>query len=145
MMHVKRIFYLLGMMLLGTMSLVFVSGCGKPHVLVFRAVVDGVDVVKVSGDRLWIEHEDFQLPSQIFVNNKPWHPVWTDKVSAPLEGLSPAFKPRDSMKVKLTQLKGRGPVSIIQPPTTTNGQTLAFRIDDNSQGGADTYQISVTW
>ena len=144
MMHVKRIFYLLGMMLLGTMSLVFVSGCGKPHVLVFRAVVDGVDVVKVSGDRLWIEHEDFQLPSQIFVNNKPWHPVWTDKVSAPLEGLSPAFKPRDSMKVKLTQLKGRGPVSIIQLPTSANNQTLAFRIND-SDGGADTYQISVSW
>ena len=140
----KRILHLMALMLLGTMSLVFVSGCGKPHVLVFRAVVDGVDVVKVSGDRLWIEHEDFQPPSQIFVNSKPWHPVWTDKVSAPLEGLSPAFKPRDSMKVKLTQLKGRGPVSIIQLPNSANDQTLAFRIDDN-QPGADTYQISVSW
>jgi hypothetical protein len=125
-------------------GLLFVSGCGKPHVLVFRAVVDGVDVVKASGDRLWIEHEDFQPPSQIFVNGKPWHPVWTDKVSAPLEGLSPAFKPRNPMKVKLTQVKGRGTVSIIQLPTSANDQTLAFRINDND-GGADTYQISVSW
>jgi len=139
----RPILRLMALTLLVTMSLV-VSGCGKPHVLTFRAVVDGVDVVKMSGDRLWIEHEDFQLPSQLFVNGKPWHPVWTDKVSAPLEGLSPAFKPRDSMKVKLTQIKGRGPVSIIQLPTSANNQTLAFRINDND-GGADTYQISVSW
>jgi hypothetical protein len=140
----KRILHLMALMLLGTMSLVFVSGCGKPHVLAFRAVVDGSDVVKVSGDRLWIEHEEAQLPSQLFINGKPWHPVWNDKVSAPLEGLSPAFKPRDPMKVKLTQLKGRGPVSIIQLPTSANDQTLAFRIND-SDPGADIYQISVSW
>jgi len=140
----KRILRSMALTLLGTMSLVLVSGCGKPQVLVFRAVVDGSDVVKVSGDRLWIEHDEAQLPSQIFVNGKPWHPIWTDKVSAPLEGLSPAFKPRDSTKVKLTQLKGRGPVSIIQLPTSANDQTLAFRIND-SDGGADTYQISVSW
>jgi hypothetical protein len=108
-------------------------------------VVDGSDVVKVSGAQVWIEHGDFQLPSQIFVNGKAWHPVWTDKVSAPLQGLSPAFHPRDSANVKLTQVKGRGTTRIIQLPGATNDQTLAFRIDDNSQGGADTYQISVSW
>jgi hypothetical protein len=49
------------------------------------------------------------------------------------------------MKVKLTQLKGRGSVSIIQLPNSANDQTLAFRIDDNGWGGADTYEIRVTW
>ena len=106
----KRTFHLMALMLLGMAGLAFVSGCGRPDVLTFRAVVDGSDVVKVSGDHLWIEHEEFQLPAQIFVNGKPWHPVWTDKVSAPLQDLSPAFHPRDPMKVKLTQIKGRGPV-----------------------------------
>ena len=145
MQSMKRNLHSTAWLLLGMAGLLFVSGCGKPHVLVFRAVVDGSDVVKVSGDRLWIEHQDFQLPTQLFVNNKPWHPVWNDKVSAPLEGLSPAFKPRDSMKVKLTQLKGRGTVNLIQLPNSANDQTLAFRIDDNAQGGADTYQINVSW
>ena len=141
----KRIFRLTTLTLLGIAGLVFVSGCGKPHVLAFRAVVDGSDVVKVSGSQLWIEHEDFELPTQIFINGKLWHPVWNNKVSAPLQDLSPAFHPRDPMKVKLTQLKGRGPVSIIQLPTSANNQTLAFRMDDNQWGGADTYQISVSW
>ncbi len=140
----KRTFHLMALMLLGMAGLAFVSGCGRPDVLTFRAVVDGSDVVKVSGDHLWIEHEEFQLPEQIFVNGKPWHPVWTDKVSAPLQDLSPAFHPRDPMKVKLTQIKGRGPVSITQLPTSANDLTLAFRIDDN-QPGADTYEIHIAW
>jgi len=141
----KRILQAMALMLLGIAGLVFVSGCGRAHVLTFRAVVDGSDVVKVSGSQLWIEHEDFQLPAQIFINGKPWHPVWTDKVSAPFQDLSPAFHPGSSAKVKLTQLKGRGAVSIIQLPSTANDQTLAFRIDDNAAGGADTYLISVAW
>ena len=140
----KRILQTMALALLVAAGLVFVSGCGKPHVLAFRAVVDGSDVVKVSGSQLWIEHEEAQLPSQFFVNGKPWRPVWTDKVSAPLEGLSPAFSPRDPTKIKITQLKGRGPVSIIQLPASANDQTLAFRIND-SDPGADAYQIQVTW
>jgi hypothetical protein len=141
----KRLIRVMTLVLLGIAGLVFTSGCGRPHVLAFRAVVDGSDVVKVSGDRLWIEHEEFQLPAQIFVNGKPWHPVWTDKTSEQYQGLSPAFHPSSSTKVKLTQLKGRGSVSIIQLPASANDQTLAFRIDDNAAGGADTYQISVSW
>jgi hypothetical protein len=141
----KQTIQVMALTLLGIAGLVFVSGCGRPHVLAFRAVVDGSDVVKVSGDHLWIEHEEWQQPAQIFINGKPWHPVWTDKVSAPFQGLSPAFNPRGPMKVKITQLKGRGPVSIIQLPTSANDQTLAFRIDDNSAGGADTYEIHVSW
>ena len=133
------------LMLLWISSILLISGCGKPHVLTLRAVVDGIDVVKVSGDQLWIEHEDFELPVELFVNRKPWRPVWNGKMSAPLEGLEPAFHPRDPQKVKLTQLKGRGTVAIVQLPNSANDETLAFRIDDGQFGGADTYQISVTW
>ena len=141
----KRVIQVMALMLLGIADLVFVSGCGRPHVLAFRAVVDGSDVVKVSGNQLWIEHEEFQQPAQIFINGKPWHPVWTDKVSEQYQGLSPAFHPSVSAKVKITQLKGRGSVNIIQLPTSANDQTLAFRIDDNDAGGADTYEIHVSW
>jgi hypothetical protein len=141
----KRILPVMALILLGMACLSFVSGCGRQHVLTFRAFVDGSDVVKVNGSQLWIEHEEWQLPSAIFVNGKSWHPVWTDKICAPLQNLSPTFHPRDSMKIKITQLKGRGSVSIVQLPTTANDQTLSFRIDDGSFAGADTYQVQVTW
>ena len=141
----KAIIQTMALLLLGISVILIANGCGKPRVLTLRAVVDGKDVVKVSSDRLWIEHEEWELPTQFFVNGKAWRPVWTDKTTAPLEGLSPAFHPRDSAKVKLTQLKGRGTVSVIQLPNPGNDQTLAFRIDDGSFSGADTYQISVAW
>jgi hypothetical protein len=141
----KRVIQVMALMLLGIAGLVFVNGCGRPHVLAFRAAVDGSDVVKVSGSQLWIEHEEFEQPTQIFINGKPWHPAWTDKVSEHFQDLSPAFYPGSSAKVQLTRLKGRGTVNIIQLPTSANDQTLAFRIDDNSQGGADAYQINVSW
>lgn len=141
----KRQIQILTLFLLGASGLLLLSGCSKPSVLTLRAVVDGTDLVKVSGNRLWIEHEDFELPTQMFVNGKPWRPVWTDKMSAPLETLSPAFHPRDPQKVKITQIKGRGTVNIVQLPNSGNDQTLALRIDDGPFGGADTYQISVTW
>jgi hypothetical protein len=141
----KRHFQMLAFLLLGVSGILLLNGCGKPHGLTLRAFVDGTDMVKVSGNRLWIEHEDAQLPAQLFVNGKAWHPVWTGKTSEPLEDLSPAFHPRDSMKVKIVQLKGRGAVSIVQLPNSGNDQTLAFRIDDGPFGGADTYQISVAW
>ena len=64
----KRIFPAMALVLLGMAGLVFMSGCGKPHVVTFRAVVDGTDVVKVSGSQLWIEHGDFVKPSAMFVN-----------------------------------------------------------------------------
>jgi hypothetical protein len=133
------------LVLLGMMVAALVSGCGQPHILTFKALVDGSDVVKVSGNRLWIEHEDYSLPTQISVNGKPWRPVWTDKTSEQYQGLSPAFNPHDPMNVKLTQLKGRGSVSILQLPNSANDQTLTFRIDDNDFGGADIYEIRVNW
>jgi len=132
-------------LLLWISSLLLLCGCGKPHVLTFRAVVDGRDVVKVSGNQLWIEHEEWELPTQLFVNGKPWHPVWNDKTSTPFEGLVPAFHPRDPQKIKLTQLKGRGSVDIVRLPNAANDETLVCRIDDGPFSGADTYQVSVTW
>lgn len=143
--RMKRRIQMLAFILLGLSGIFYLNGCGKPHVISLRMAVDGSDVIKVSGKRLWIEHEEWQLPTQIFVNKKPWHPVWTDNKSAPLDDLSPAFHPSNPQKVKLTQLKGRGTVTIIQLPTTANDQTLSFRIDDGPFGGADTYQVSVTW
>lgn len=104
-------------------------------------MLDGGDVVKVSGCQLWIEYEEWQLPAQISSNGKPWHLVWVDKVSAPFQDSNPAFPTGSSAEVKLIRLKGRGSVSIIQLLTSAYDQTLAFRIDDNAQGGADTFQI----
>jgi hypothetical protein len=141
----KRINHVMAMVLIGIAGLAFFNGCGQQRALTIKVTVDGSDVVKVSGNKLWIEHEDFQLPKRIIVNDKVWIPQWTTNVSAPYEGLQPPFAPRDPGKIKVSKKAGRGTVTITQRPSAENDQTLGIRIDDNEQPGADRYTIQVTW
>jgi len=141
----KRIKHVMAMVLIGIAGLAFFSGCGQRRALTIKATIDGSDVVKVSGNKLWIVHEDFQLPQRILLNDKVWIPQWTSNVSAPYEGLQPPFAPRDLQKIKVSKRAGRGKVTVVEIPMPANDQTLAFRIDDNEQGGADRYEIRVAW
>ena len=124
----------------------FASGCGIRQQLTVRAFIVGSDVVKVSGNKLWLEHDTFSLPGKtIYVNGQAWTPQWNDKVSTEFAGLKPAFKTRDPQKIQLTKRVGRGTVSIEQFPTSINNETLAVRIDDGDFGGADWYEIVISW
>jgi len=124
---------------------VFLVGLSH-HRLTVRALIDGSDVVKVSGNKLWFEHEEYSLPGKnIFVNGKAWSPSWTNNVSTEFEGLNPAFRPTDAQKIQITKRAGRGTVSIAQFPSPANDETLAVRIDDVDPGGADWYEFVISW
>jgi hypothetical protein len=115
-----------------------------PKTVTFKAFVDGVDVVKLSGKNLWIEHLYDQLPGRMFINGKKWNPVWDKNTSASYE-LKPMFKPHSLESVRLTKCTGRGSISIMEKPTAENGGTLAIRVDDGGIGGADWYEFTVSW
>jgi hypothetical protein len=135
----------MAMVLVGIAGLALFTGCGQRRALTIKALVDGSDVIKVSGNKLWIEHEQFQRPQRILLNGKLWIPQWTTNVSAPYEGLQPPFAPRDPRKIKVSKKAGRGTVTITEMPSAENDQTLSIRIDDNEQPGADRYAIQVSW
>ena len=123
----------------------FLAGFGH-HQLTVKAFIDSSDVVKVSGNRLWFEHETGTLPGRnIFVNGKAWSPSWTNNVSTEFVGLNPAFRPRDPQNIQITKHIGRGTVSVAQFPSPTNDETLAVRIDDEESGGADWYEVVISW
>jgi hypothetical protein len=84
-----------------------------PKTVTFKAFVDGVDIVKLSGKNLWIEHLYDQLPNRIFINGKKWNPVWDKNTSASYE-LKPVFKPHNLESVRLTKCTGRGSISIME-------------------------------
>jgi DNA-directed RNA polymerase subunit RPC12/RpoP len=115
-----------------------------PKTVTFKAWVDGVDVVKLSGKGLWIEHQDFQPPGKMSINRKNWNPVWEKNTSAPYD-LNPAFKPRSPESVKLIKGAGRGIISIVETPTPANDETLAVQLDDGGEGGADWYEFTISW
>lgn len=119
------------------------------HKLTVRAYIDGRDVVKVSGNKLWFEHETCALPGRtIYVNGKAWTPDWTNNVSTEFMGLTPAFRSANAHDIQITKRAGRGIVSIAQFPSPANEETLAVRLDDDFPGipgGADWYEVVITW
>ena len=134
------------MVLVGIAGLALFTGCGQRRALTISADIDGSDVVKVSGNKLWIEHEEFQLPQRIIVNGKVWIPQWTTNVSAPFEGLQPPFAPRDPQKIKVSKKAGRGnslPSRRCHPPKTI--KRWASGLMTMSRRGADRYTIRVAW
>jgi serine/threonine protein kinase len=125
--------------------LTFLAGLSR-HTLTVRAFIDGIDVVKVSGNKLWFEHEESALPGKnIFVNGKAWTPGWTNNVSTEFAGLNAVFRTIDAQKIQITKRVGRGTVSIAQFPSPANDETLAVRIDDEDFGGADWYEVVISW
>ena len=125
--------------------LTFLAGLSH-HKLTVRAYIDGIDVIKVSGNKLWFEHEESALPGKnIFVNGKAWTPGWTNNVSTEFAGLIAVFRPIDAQKIQITKRVGRGTVSVAQFPSPANDETLAVRIDDEDFGGADWYEVVISW
>ena len=125
--------------------LTFLASLGQ-HKLTVRAFIDGSDVIKVSSNKLWFEHETAVLPGKtIYVNGKAWTPSWTNNVSTEFVGLNPVFRPHDPQKIQIKKQVGRGIVSIAQFPSPANEETLAVRLDDNEPGGADWYEVVITW
>jgi len=129
------------------------SGCGIRHEsLTVRTYIDGTDVIKISGNKLWFEHETFNLPgtegginNPTEVNGIEWTPQWNENVSVPYEGVTPAFVPKDIKRIQVSKRTGRGDVTIVQMPTPENNHTIGIKIDDNEQSGADMYDILVSW
>jgi len=124
------------------------------HIIKIRALIDGADTVKIQGNKVWYEHESWDLPGKwqgrdenTLINDTPWHPAWhifTDH-SKPYAALQPAFAPKSPADIKLKRLAGRGPINITELPGAENHQTLAVRIDDGEFGGADWYEVAIEW
>jgi hypothetical protein len=117
--------------------------------------VDGTDVVKLSGSRLWIEHLQWQQPVRISVNGATWNPTWNETQSPTFPNWSDNesrpytlkrwFSPHNPDNIKLVKTAGRGPIAIIEKPSPANQQTLSIKLDDGPMSGADWYEFTVSW
>lgn len=128
-------------------GLLFTTGCGKS--VKIKAYIDGADTLKIRRNKIWFEHEEFELPGDhnskpTLINNKPWRPQWHDNVSSSYESLTPAFNPHSADSVRLTKLSGRGEVAITELPTIQNDETLAIHFKDEPLG-ADWYEVTIEW
>jgi len=116
------------------------------HHLAIKMLEDAHDDVKVRGNRLWIEHVDWALPKDISINGVPWAPHWTNNVTEDFPGFTGPLASFTDKKISVTKLKGRGSVTLIEPPTSKNGQTLTIRFSDkDGAAGADTHEAIISW
>ena len=139
--------------------------------LTFRALIDGSDLIHVSDDQLWIEHQSGALPGGAYfdnannliagqpswVNGTLWQPTWTSGTStSSLYQSSTPLMPHSASPVTYnlvaTKLEGRGQVTL--PTTfriskhsfpTYTPYGVDFTLDDTGTAGAGWYEISLRW
>lgn len=56
---------------------------GSSKTIRFKALIDGADTVKIRGNKMWYEHESWELPGKshgrdepTIINGTKWHPGW---------------------------------------------------------------------
>jgi hypothetical protein len=91
----------------------------------WRGTVDGRDRLYFSRQTVDVRHMDAQPIRNMRV-----------EFSAPV--------PREAVVVRLTVVKGRGAVRLIDQPDRRNGFTIEVEVDD-PQGGDDDYEFDLTW
>lgn len=112
--------------------------------VVVKIAVDGRDVVKIQNGMLWVEHKLWGDPSELSVNGRPWKAKFEEMKSNIFTSFDAPLAPFDGTTVEVTKVKGRGVVKVNQKPSASNGQLLAFEVDDAPQGGRDLYEIRIT-
>ncbi|MGZ6546085.1 MAG: hypothetical protein ACXVEI_12290 [Actinomycetota bacterium] len=128
-------------------------------VIQIQALVDGRSQLILQGDTAQWHHFDFAAPGRELFANEPtivngtdWFPQWPDVPNAEnrdcncfsdvLTGVDPPV-PQTDLTVTLTLVEARGPVSIVQAPSSGNGYTLVVQFDDNAFGGAVPYIVNI--
>ena len=122
-----------------------------------RSFIDGCDVVKIQGDKVWFEHQSYSFPGAwkgfneaTLVNGEPWLPAWTGLVSekfeiANKEAALPANREFTAETLKVAGNCGLGRFSVGEYPSAANDYTLSVTLDDSTAEGASWYEIGIDW
>ena len=136
----------------GVLAIAIRSTTQTKGIITIKARIDGRDILKIQGNRVWWEHETGCLPGDpqgdnapTFINGIAWRPQWDGSNSIPFEALAPFFRRKPPVQVTLNKLSGRGETAISDLPTPANTNTLSVYFNDEEEGGADWYEVSILW
>jgi serine/threonine protein kinase len=139
------------LLLAGALAIAIHSAAKTKNIITIKAYIDGRDILKIQGDKIWWEHEEAGFPGDpkggnqpTFINGLAWRPQWDGTNSIPFEPLAPAFSPKFPAQVTLTKVTGRGDAAISELPTPANNNTLSVYFNDDPPG-ADCYEVSIVW
>ena len=122
-----------------------------------RAQIDAHSQLIVRRDGLFWHHLLYARPGlhdcgcPTLINGYPWTPIWPNDIAeigptdAPIDSatldVSAAFSANG---VAITEVSGRGRVTVVQQPTTANDFTLIVDFDDIKEGGAAFYEVTIS-
>jgi hypothetical protein len=112
--------------------------------IVIKALVDARDHWTIQDGKLRIEHFEFKKPVDIVINGVKWIPNWTGNTTDDFTGFTPPLAPFSAGNLTIKKTKGRGEVTILEPPTEANGYKFVFRLQDKG-AGADEHEVRITW
>ncbi|MHA2248865.1 MAG: fibronectin type III domain-containing protein [Candidatus Kariarchaeaceae archaeon] len=127
-------------------------------VFYFKSYIDGLDQIRLQGNKLWIDHKEYQLPGRLFypdenfptyVNGFEWYPNWPyeDPREQTCDALiGKTLIPEMNWEYSLSPIAVRdeGSVSILENPSQLNNFTLIIEIDDINEGAAFWYEFNIT-
>ena len=120
------------------------SGGNPIRKIVFKAAIDAGDNIIVQDGKLRIEHIDWTKPKDISVNGIKWSPEWNDNKTDDFVAFNPALAPFSGSKVSVTNVKGKGEATILEPPTDANGQKLMIHLQDKGSGATE-FEVRIIW
>ena len=119
-------------------------------ILSVLSLIDGSDILKLTRDRVWFEHESSDPPGKwqgrnepTFVDGKEWTPAWRGKTCEPLEGLALPLPLPEGKELHVESIRARGSVYVLEQPSDANGHAASIFFDDRRLSGADWYEIVV--
>jgi PKD repeat protein len=129
-----------------------------------RDFEDGLDYLILQGSNVQWQHFDFSVPGyngdptsiittldgNTILDNYPWYPTWPNGTasgaySSQFSGLTPVLPSGQLTSFTMTVIEARYEMNLIQTPDATNGYTTIVEFDDDPIGGADYYEVLLTY
>ncbi len=125
--------------------------------MTMRALIDGSDLVKVRGDKVWYEHISHSLPGAwvgdtdhtgnepTVVNGVEWIPQWDGRISDAYTAEGGFLPAERDVHVAVRVISVRGRVVKVEHPSEDNDYTFTMMLDDDQQSGAAWYEVQLDW
>jgi len=136
----------------------------KPAPLRIEAYIDGRDRLILQRNTVQWHRLEWDPPGRVgeqtlptVINDVPWIPDWPDSAatdkpdpknySAKFESLKPPLPASSASRalVEIKRIAGRGKISIIEQPSSSNDYTLIIEFNDNSFKGPGYYIVDVAY
>ncbi len=144
--------------ILTILTLSLFASTASAGIINITAFIDGTSELVIEDDTMFWHHSAWAAPGRWSGNDYPttvngieWLPEWPvagrndfcDCDSSSITGLFPALS--ELSDISLSLISGRGTVSLLDSPSSSNNHRMEIEFDDYYFGGAEWYEIEISY